>query len=212
MQLQTNHQHARRANVNATNYVRDRHDLYTEPRWISQRLFEVEQFRGTIHDPSVGTGRIIDAAREAGYVVTGADIVKRSSQFARLDFLKDTKRHQNIICNPPFGLIIPFAQQAIKLARRKVAMVFPLARLAAANGPRGSYWIADLPLERVWVLTPRPSMPPAHIAIDCERRGVLPSGGTEDSVWLVFRIGFEGHPEIRWLHKSGFGPEQRRVK
>jgi hypothetical protein len=207
--LQTN-QHARRANVNATNYARDQHDLYTEPRWISQRLFEVEDFRGTIHDPAVGSGRIVDAAREAGYACTGADIVRRSGQFLRLDFLKDVRRHQNIVCNPPFRIAPEFIPHALKLARRKVAMVFPLARIAAANGPRGSFWINDTPLERVWILSPRPSMPPADIAIDCERRGLLPSGGTEDFTWLVFRIGFAGRPEIRWLHKSGFGPDQSK--
>jgi hypothetical protein len=39
-------------------WVRDKHDFYVEPEWVSRRLFEVESF-GAVWDPACGSGRIV---------------------------------------------------------------------------------------------------------------------------------------------------------
>ena len=55
-------------------------------------------------------------------------------------------------------------------------MIVPLRRLPAAR------WLGHLPLETIYLLTPRPSMPPGTwIAA-----GNIPGGGREDFCWLVF--------------------------
>jgi hypothetical protein len=50
----------------------------------------------------------------------------------------------------------------------------------------------------VYLLTPRPSMPPgAWIAA-----GNKPGGGTLDFCWLVFSKRHRGEPQLQWLHRD----------
>jgi hypothetical protein len=172
--------------------------FYIEPEWCSQRLLEAESFRGAIHDQAQGSGRIVRAAEAAGLVATGADIIDRtggSPTFTLQNFLADDCRRPNIITNPPYHLLREFALHALQIVKHKAAFVFPVARLNAAH------WLSDTPLQRVWLLTPRPSMPPgAYLAA-----GGKASGGTKDFAWLIWQQGFTGFPEIRWLHRRDGG-------
>ena len=98
----------------------------------------------------------------------------------------------NICCNPPFTVCNQFVRRALELATGKVAMIWLARRLNAAR------WLQDTPLARVYLLTPRPSMPPGHVILAGEK----PGGGTQDFVWLVFTRGHVGPPELRWLHRD----------
>src|SRR5262245_65627588 len=155
--------------------------FYVEPYWCGERLFAVEQFDGRIHDPACGLGRIADAARAAGYKVIATDLIDRGyPQFDGIeDFLRSERRVDNIVCNPPYHICRAFAEHALKLARRKVAMIWLARRLNAAH------WLQDTPLARVYLLTPRPSMPPGQVIL----AGRKPGGGQQDFVWLVFDRG-----------------------
>lgn len=191
---------------NARAYERSDDDWYCEPKWCSERLFEEEEFEGGVYDPCCGTGRIIVAALKAGLKGYGSDLVDRGWDSTRTphDFLAGRdEHHDNIVCNPPFDLARQFAIRALQLARHKVAMIFPTARLNAAR------WLEETPLVRAWLLTPRPSMPPGPVLA----AGGKPSGGKSDYCWLVWswanRIegNEDGHwntpPEMRWLHRDG---------
>jgi len=68
----------------------------------------------------------------------------------------------------------------------------PTARLNAAR------WLENTPLQRIWLLTPRPSMPPGQHILDGGKVG----GGKSDYCWLVWEHGYSGLPEIRWLHRE----------
>ena len=146
--------------------------FYVEPEWCSARLFEVEKFDGVLWDPACGIGRIVKAARRAGYRTIATDIVDRGCpQFdGVLDFLKDCGRipAANIVTNPPFTQCDRFVHRVLELGSDKVAMIWLARRLNAAR------WLADTPLARVYLLTPRPSMPPGHVILAGEK----PSGGT----------------------------------
>src|SRR5262245_61818183 len=106
-------------------------DHYVEPSWVSQRLFEVERFAGTIVDAACGWGRILASAQAAGYPVLGLDLVDRGAAqrvpgltFQQADFLRDPIALPHpcaIVCNPPFDQIKPFALKALELAHQ-VAM------------------------------------------------------------------------------------------
>lgn len=185
--------------VAAHSWEREKNEWYIESRWVSRRLFEEELFVGDILDPCCGSGRIVEAAREAGFHARGCDIVDRGfSYYAVCDFLKSDMRADNVVMNQPFDQSEAFARRAVRLAGRKVAMIMPTRRLNAAGS-----WIKELPLYRLWYLTPRPSMPPGPIALDYEARGKEPSGGKQDFCWLVFLKGFDGRAEARWLHRDG---------
>lgn len=173
---------------------------YVEPAWTSRRLFEAERFDRRIHDPACGWGTITKEAVAAGYhYVGGSDILDRrrhglGPNFYKRDFLKSrfSLRGTSIICNPPFDHVQEFCEHALELEASKVAMICLVRRLNAAR------WLTELPLRRIWLLTPRPSMPPGSWIA----KGNKPGGGTQDFCWLVFERGYTGEPTIGWLHRD----------
>jgi hypothetical protein len=167
---------------------------YVEPQWCSTRLFDVESFDGAVLDPCCGWGRVVVAARAHGYQADGADIVDRGFPGTVIENLLSRERPTpNIVTNPPFGSVLRrFVEHAVRVSQRKTAVIFPVARLNAAT------WLRDLPLARVWLMTPRPSMPPgAYIAA-----GNKPKGGRVDFGWLVFDRLHRGPPSCVWLRRD----------
>ena len=176
-------------------WSREADDHYVEPVWVSRRLLEEEDFNrdNVLLDPCTGFGRIADSAKSAGYVVVTADIVDRGYPECRIqDFLDRKSVPPTVVGNPPFNAVEAFARHALELGARKVALIFPTARLNAAR------WLQELPLRRVWLLTPRPSMPPGYVIA----RGDRPGGGKVDFAWLIFERGYVGKAEIDWLHRD----------
>jgi hypothetical protein len=148
-------------------WAKEEHGVYIEPQ-CNERLFEVEKFKGAIWDPACGIGRVAEAARRAGYRTIATDMIDRG--YPRLDACIDflcceSPRTQNIVCNPPFDICDQFVRRALHLASGKVAMIWLARRLNAAR------WLANTPLACIYLLTPRPSMPPGHvIAREARRR------------------------------------------
>jgi hypothetical protein len=165
---------------------------YVEPFWVSERLFQEEGFKGRVYDPCCGFGRIVISALQAGHPAYGSDITDRGWDSTLQDFLKHEGRHDNIVTNPPFDRIEEVTSHAVALARHKVAIIMPTARLNAAR------WLEDLPLSRVWLLTPRPSMPPGHVILADGKIG----GGKSDYCWLVFDVVNGGPVEMKWLRRD----------
>jgi hypothetical protein len=181
-------------------FEKEKDGHYVEPEWCSRRLFEVEDFTGCIYDPACGWGRVLHEAKAAGYRVLGSDIIDRhhhelKNKFRKLDFLTSSMSMQgyNVVSNPPFDHVEEFCRHALAQGADKVAMICLVRRLNAAH------WLENLPLRRVWLLTPRPSMPPGSwIAA-----GNKPGGGKQDFCWLIFVRGYAGRPQIDWLHREG---------
>lgn len=181
--------------IEAHQWERNENDFYVEPEWCSRRLLQEEKFEGDIWDPCCGFGTIVKSAIEEGFAALGTDIVNRGypSMHMTKDFLKvKASGTVNIVCNPPFNLAREFAEQALKCTTGKIAMIFPTARLNAAR------WLEEMPLRRVWLMTPRPSMPPGHVIA----RGEKPGGGKMDFCWFVLEPGYRGKPQLRWLHRD----------
>jgi hypothetical protein len=174
-------------------WLRDEADWYLEPAWVSERLFDVERFDGPIFDPACGMGRVVEAALRHGLSADGADLVDRSFNYPVADFLQTTGKLNNVVSNPPFDLFRQFATHALARASGKVAMLWLVRRLNAAR------WLGQTPLARIWLLTPRPSMPTGQHVLDGGKVG----GGTQDFAWLVWGHGHRGAPELRWLHRDG---------
>lgn len=175
-------------------WEREAGEHYVEPEWCSRRLFDVEKFSPRIYDPCCGFGRIVKAAQAAGYLAHGHDIVDRGfPDTAVVDFLAaDDTVYPNIVCNPPFEIFKEFAVHALKVCAGKVAMIWLVRTLPAAR------WLADTPLARILLLTPRPSMPPGHVIA----RGEKPGGGKQDFCWLIWDRNHSGAPSIGWLHRD----------
>lgn len=177
-------------------YVRDPREHYVEPYWCDERLFDVEDFIGTVWDPACGTGRIVEVLQRRGMSGFGTDLhspgdVERSIMSPR-DFLQTTDCVPNIVSNPPFNIFKQFALHALQRVERKVALIWLARTLPAAR------WLDDTPLARIHFLTPRPSMPPASYIAE----GRKASGGTLDFCWLVWDMRHKGRPEVLWLRRD----------
>jgi hypothetical protein len=61
----------------------------------------------------------------------------------------------DVVANPCFRLAPPFVERALTLGAVKTTIMFPTARLNAVR------WLQPLSLAKIYLLTPRPSMPPA---------------------------------------------------
>jgi len=151
-----------------------------------------------VFDPTCGGGRIPRAAAAAGYTPIASDIVNRLNwrgleyPFTICDFLKDSlvRSAWSVVCNPPFNHVQEFCERPLEIAIYKAAILVPLRRLPAVR------WLQRLPLETVWLLTPRSSMPPGSRI----KAGNNPGGGA----WLVFntRLMAGSTPLLRWLHRD----------
>jgi hypothetical protein len=177
---------------NARIFARESADHYVEPAWTSARLFETERFEGSIVDPACGWGTIVIEAKKAGYNAAGFDLVDRGWDAIPRDFLLSNAMADNIVTNPPIEIAPQFITHAVAHARRKVAAIFPIRRLPAAS------WLASLPLARVLMLTPRPSMPSGSFIAAGGKVG----GGTQDFCWLIIDHQHQGAPTIGWLARD----------
>jgi hypothetical protein len=182
--------------IKAHKFVRESNEHYVEPFWCSERLFEEEKFEVGIWDPCCGFGRIPDSAVKAGLIGIGTDIVDRGYRglSGLYSFMNsDVALAPNIVGNPPFNIAGQFIRHAIGMPGiHKVAMIFPTARLNAAH------WLRYTPLARVWLMTPRPSMPPGYTIT----AGQKPGSGKTDFCWLVFTKGRIGPASVMWLHRD----------
>jgi hypothetical protein len=185
----------RRAHI----WAREEYWHYVENRWVSRALFREERFDSAVHDPACGFGNVVVAARAAGLEASAADIVNRGFQGTQVrDFLQDGRRYPNVICNPPFEIIARFGPHAVAASLDRTALLFPSARLHAA----GKGWLRGLSLSHVWLLSPRPSLPPGEVYRRYREQGREPSGGRVDFAWLIFKRGYRGPVTLDWLQRD----------
>ena len=122
-----------------------------------------------------------------------SDLYDRGYGKPNMDFLKATRRSDNIITNPPYNSAEGFVASGVKLARRKFALLLRLAFLEGAN--RANTIFSNVPPSRVWVFSERITFYPA---------GVKPKGsGTTAYAWFVWDKDASSETELRWF-KPGY--------
>ena len=175
--------------MRASGYDRAASDWYVEPKSCVEALLDVETFEGQSWDPSCGSGNIPLTMRARGLSCWGSDIADRGFGMTGLSFFDATDRADNIVTNPPFGVIEPYIAHALMLTTKKVAI---LARLALLEGQKRRELFARTPLARVWVSSTRLSMPPGGT-------NVAAKGGTIAFSLFVWVHGFVCKPTFGWL-------------
>ena len=184
---------------------------YVEPGDCTTALLQVERFRGEVWDPACGGGNIVKAIRATGRGAHGTDIVDRGWDSDRVmfrgvrDFLQTEPSDfpaDNIITNPPFGrgaLTEAFIRHALSSPTLAKLAVFTDVRFLTGR-KRAAGLYSDVPPDRVWIITPRPSCPPgAYLAA-----GNKAGGGAADYCWLVWdRTAPSCGTRTGWLTRTG---------
>ena len=138
--------------LNGDGNSRQADDFYATDPIAIDSLFAVQQFSKHIWEPSCGMGHLSDRMKQLGKEVYSTDLVDRGYGIAGIDFLKQSKRHGDIITNPPFKLAIEFIDHAINLTDGKVAMFLKLAFL---EGVARRAFFKRYPPQRVFVFSRR---------------------------------------------------------
>ena len=206
-------------------------EWFIEEPFCWDLLLEKEKFPVPIWDPCCGMGQSLMAFERAGYArerLMGSDIVDRCRGnplawqhhvIHPQDFLATRPTgvdgawatvFDTIVMNPPYGggeLALRFIRHALKLARRKVAVIASARLLGSAE--RGGDWLTpELRPTSVYWYSNRPTMPPGDKWLAGEIGRV--SGGEIEYVALVWEKDCGGniiHPggrtEFDWLHAPG---------
>jgi hypothetical protein len=174
--------------TNGTSSDRDGDDFYETPPSFTAALLEHERFDHNIWEPAAGAGAIVKVLEQWGHAVTASDINPRADGIAAADFLTATEPFAgDIVTNPPFKLVIPFAKQAWRLCRRKFALVLPISGLNSSSRYQ-AIWSA-MRVSKI-LLAGRYQ----HVM---SSRGEIPSQFTH--IWVVFDKEFEGPATFTWL-------------
>jgi hypothetical protein len=173
--------------ANGTSELRDATDFYETPRSFTVELLKRVQFHSLVWEPGAGAGAIGDVLTANGYDVLETDILPRHERVQEEDFLTATRTGRDIITNPPFKLMVPFAQKAWELCEQKFAFVMPISGLNS-SGRYQAIW-SRMKVSRI-ILSGRYQ----HVM---SARGEIPSQFTH--IWVVFDKGHEGPTEFEWL-------------
>lgn len=166
-------------------------------------LFLYEKFEGDVLEPACGEGHMSEVLKTYGLKVTSWDLFDRGyvDQSRTGDFLEAPEEmFDNVITNPPFTkkILIPLIIKAIKMSRKKTAM---LLRLNALEGGERKRELFD-------------KYPPAKIYYFSYRlpfdRGKLPDipegkdprkcgGGPMAFCWIIWDKDHVGPPTSHWI-------------
>jgi hypothetical protein len=152
-------------------------DWYTENRWAAEQLFAQMPLTGPIHDPACGEGRIVIAARRAGYEATGSDLIDRGFGETGIDFLTDTRPRTTLVFNAPYKQNEEFIAHAFEVASHAVVAIVRIPFLCGQQ----RFWdvFQPCPPSLVLACSQRVNMPPGGISAPEE-------GGTADYCWLIW--------------------------
>ena len=164
-------------------------DFFPTPAWATHALVENERFQGTIWECACGDGAMARVLEEAGYKVRATDLYGRGYGEDGVDFLKSTRKVDNIVTNPPYNVAEAFVAQGLKLARHKFALLLRLAFLEGAN--RANTIFLKHPPSRVWIFSER---------ITFYMKGAERAGsGTTAYAWFVWDRNAKGPTELKWF-------------
>jgi len=164
-------------------------DFFPTPSWATHALVDNEKFEGEIWEPACGDGSMTRVLELTGERVVSSDLYDRGFGETGLDFLKATRRTENIVTNPPYNAAEGFVHQGLKLANKKVALLLRLAFLEGGNRWRKIF--SETPPSRVWVFSERITFYPAG--------AVQKGSGTTAYAWFVWDLESKGPVELKWL-------------
>jgi len=169
---------------------RSKGDFYPTPESITNALLGVETFDGNILEPCCGEGHISNVLLNKGYTVTSRDLFERGFGETGKDFLfmPEPKTFENVITNPPYNLALEFAEAALLVTTKKVAM---LMKIQFLEGVKRKEFFKRSPLKTVWVFSKRVTLTKPEW--EGKNKGFI------TYAWFVWEHGYTGQPTINWI-------------
>ena len=172
---------------NGTGDKRDATDFYETPSGFTAELLRREKFHHKIWECAAGAGAISKVLHNFGYQVLSTDLEPRSPLVSKADFFEMEARGYDIVTNPPFKLLIPFAVRGFKLCHRKMALCMYISGLNSSSRYQ-SIW-SKFPVSRI-MLAGR------YQQIN-STRGLISSQCSH--IWVVFDKAHQGKPTFEWF-------------
>lgn len=167
-------------------------------------LLDAELFTGDVWDPAVGKGHIAVVLAQYGYDVETTDLVDWGVGTPGIDFLQTTDLlAASIVVNPPFSIAAEFAEHALALGVRKLAVFQRLA-----------WWESDNRVTGIWARNPPNRVYGFNRRVTCWRFDIPPEERDRRSntptahAWYVWE---RGHPRGT-LMAHLILPERRKRK
>jgi hypothetical protein len=134
---------------------RDNPDFFVTPSWVTEALLAREVFPGPVWEPACGNGAMSDVLEAAGLPVYSTDLHDHGYGQGGVDFLTQPRLRgaESIVTNPPFRLALEFAEHALRLGARKVALFGRLGFLEGAA--RHDRLFSTSPPSRIWIFSRR---------------------------------------------------------
>jgi hypothetical protein len=160
--------------------------FYGTPPWCTRSLLSRVRFVGPILEPCCGRGHISEVLIGCGYGVESSDLVNWGYGAVENFFLRK-RPAENIVTNPPFDNAENIIRHALRLGRRKVAMLLPLTFL---SGLSRQVFFTDtaFPLSRVYVFRRQVKF-----------IGIAGPPVVKVVAWFVWDREHSGEPTIAWL-------------
>lgn len=162
-------------------------DFYKTPAKAVEELLKREKLEGIGWEPACGDGAISKLIPNimSSDIRTDPDIYGEKG----IDFLKETRKVDYIITNPPFSLMLPFAWHALEYAD-KVAL---FGRIQFLEGIERYNFFKQHPPARIYVFANRLSC--ASDSADKKSK----NGGIMCFCWFIWERGHKGKPTVDWI-------------
>lgn len=180
----------------------DNIDLYETPSYVTKALLDREVFDGSILEPCVGNGAIMEVLKkhypiERWDKFYSCDIRSDDKVYYKAEkgvdfrnaYLDDT--FDNVITNPPFYCAKEIIENALRVSEQKVAMFLKLVFLESS---RRYEFFQNTPLETVYVFSRR-------VNLFRDGQPIPENSGTMAFAWFVWNKSITQwqEPRIRWI-------------
>lgn len=169
---------------------RKKSDFYETPYSLTQQLLDVEKLEGSILEPARGNGAIVKILQSNNIGCVAYD--------KEVDFLKETRKCDTIITNPPYSLAFQFIQQAKIVAQKKIIFLLPLSYLHGKKRYDYIWQDKEFPLARIYVFTRYPMLG------EKLRKDGKYNTGMMVYAWYIWEKNYTRKPIIRWIDNNNF--------
>jgi hypothetical protein len=183
-------------------HKRERNDFYPTPPATTHSLMKREKFDGLVWECASGNGAMSKVIEQYNECIS-SDIGRRKDIYGNkgVDFLKTTRKVDNIVTNPPYRLAEEFISHALQCADKKVAMLLKLVFLEGT----GRYDLfQNTPLKTVYVFCRR-----QRITIGGKK---MKNSSMIAYAWFVWDKSHSGKPTISWINDDNHKEDEHQME